>query len=149
MLNVVDPRARADVDGAGALLRRHGGPCFEAAVRRYRAHERGPLDGLVDTSGPVRDRYSLRALDDYRALVAEILTLGRPELLRPQLVDQGWAGIGARHTVGGRSAVSRARESPGAHPLGGSGGAGASTAQRCEARRRYTYLDLSLRETGN
>jgi chromosome partitioning protein len=80
LLNIVDPRSRADIDEAQAMLTRHGVPTFEATVRRYRAHERGPLDGLVVTQYPVKDRYSVRALDDYRAVVRELLALGRPDL---------------------------------------------------------------------
>lgn len=83
LLNIVDPRSPADVDEARDLLRRHAIPYFQATVRRYRAHERAPLDGLVITQYPARDRYSLRALDDYRKVALELFAFGRPELLPP------------------------------------------------------------------
>ena len=89
LLNIVDPRSRADIDEAQAMLARHHVPCFEATVRRYRAHERGPLDGLVVTQYPVKDRYSLRALDDYRAVARELLALGRPDLLEAAAAPDG------------------------------------------------------------
>jgi chromosome partitioning protein len=81
LLNIVDPRSRAEIEEAQTLLARHDIPCFEATVRRYRAHERGPLDGLVVTQYPVRDRYSARALDDYRSVARELFALGCPGLL--------------------------------------------------------------------
>jgi chromosome partitioning protein len=81
LLNIVDPRSRTETEEARALLDRHGIGCFESTVRRYRAHERGPLDGLVVTQYPTRDRYSLRALDDYRKVAVEVLGLGRSRLV--------------------------------------------------------------------
>lgn len=81
LLNIVDPRARSETDDARTMLGRHGIACFEAAVRRYRAHERGPLDGLVVTQYPVSDRYSARALEDYRGMMRELGSLGCPGLL--------------------------------------------------------------------
>jgi chromosome partitioning protein len=81
LLNMVDPRSRADIEEAQALLARHGIRHVEATVRRYRAHERGPLDGQVVTQYPVKDRYAFRALEDYRAVAAELFALSRPELL--------------------------------------------------------------------
>jgi chromosome partitioning protein len=83
LLNIVDPRNRGECDEARALLGRHAIPCLESTVRRYRAHERAPLEGLVVTQYPTRDRYSLRALDDYRKVAAEILGAGRPHLVAP------------------------------------------------------------------
>jgi cellulose biosynthesis protein BcsQ len=81
LLNIVDPRSPADIDEARDLLRRHAIPYFQSTVRRYRAHERAPLDGLVITQYPAHDRYSLRALDDYRKVALELFAFGRPELL--------------------------------------------------------------------
>lgn len=81
LLNLVDPRARVDIEEARTMLHRHGIACFESTVRRYRAHERGPLDGLVVTQYPVNDRYAARALEDYRGVARELLALGRPDLL--------------------------------------------------------------------
>jgi len=80
LLNIVDPRSRSESDEARALLDRHKVPYFEATVRRYMAHERAPLDGLVVTQYPARDRYSLRAVDDYRKIALELFSLARPEL---------------------------------------------------------------------
>jgi chromosome partitioning protein len=77
LLNIVDPRSPAESDDARALLDKHSIPYFEASVRRYRAHERAPLDGLVVTQYPVRDRYSMRAVDDYRKVALELFALGR------------------------------------------------------------------------
>jgi chromosome partitioning protein len=93
LLNLVDPRSRPEIEEARVLLARQRVPFFEATVRRYRAHERGPLDGLVVTQYPVRDRYSMRAVEDYRGLAQELFTLGCPELLeaiprRPELVPR-------------------------------------------------------------
>jgi len=84
LLNIVDPRSRTEIEEARTLLARHGIPCFEATVRRYRAHERGPLDGLVVTQYPTRDRYGMRAVEDYRGVARELLSLGRPDLLAPE-----------------------------------------------------------------
>jgi chromosome partitioning protein len=83
LLNIVDPRSPAEVTEARTLLARHSIPTLEATIRRYRAHERAPLDGLVITQYPVRDRYSLRAVDDYRKVTLELLAAGRPGLLPP------------------------------------------------------------------
>jgi chromosome partitioning protein len=81
LLNIVDPRSRPEIEEARTLLARHRIPCFEASVRRYRAHERGPLDGMVVTQYPAKDRYCLRAVEDYRGVAREIFSLGLPELL--------------------------------------------------------------------
>jgi chromosome partitioning protein len=91
LLNIVDPRSPADLDEARDLLRRHAVPFLQATVRRYRAHERAPLDGVVITQYPVRDRYSLRAVDDYRKVAAELFALGRPDLvaLLQAAIDSG------------------------------------------------------------
>jgi chromosome partitioning protein len=83
LLNIVDPRSPGESNEARALLDRHAIPHFEASVRRYRAHERAPLEGLVVTQYPVRDRYSLRAVDDYRKVALEVFALGRPRLVPP------------------------------------------------------------------
>jgi chromosome partitioning protein len=80
LLNIVDPRSPADLAEARDLLRRQGVPYLQSTVRRYRAHERAPLEGLVITQYPVRDRYSLRAVDDYRRVAAEVFAFGRPDL---------------------------------------------------------------------
>jgi len=80
LLNIVDPRSPADLAEARDLLRRQGVPYLQSTVRRYRAHERAPLDGLVITQYPARDRYSLRAVDDYRRVAAELFSFGRPDL---------------------------------------------------------------------
>jgi chromosome partitioning protein len=82
LLNIVDPRSPAEIDEARALLDRHAIPCFTSTVRRYRAHERGPLHGLVVTQYPVRDRYSMRAVEDYRGVAQEVFALGVPNLVR-------------------------------------------------------------------
>jgi chromosome partitioning protein len=82
LLNIVNPRTPTEVDEARAFLDRHGIPHFEPTVRRYRAHERGPLHGLVVTQYPVRDRYSMRALEDYRAVAQELFALGLPRFAR-------------------------------------------------------------------
>lgn len=94
LLNIVDPRSPADLNEARDLLRRHAVPFLQATVRRYRAHERAPLDGLVITQYPVRDRYSLRAVDDYRKVAAELFALGRPDLvpLLQAAIDSGHPG---------------------------------------------------------
>jgi len=96
LLNIVDPRSRADSDEARALLDRHEIPYFEATVRRYRAHERAPLDGLVVTQYPAKDRYSLRAVDDYRKVAVEVLALGRSRLTAPMraTLDPGLPAVG-------------------------------------------------------
>lgn len=83
LFNIVDPRSPSEIEEARALLSRHGIPCFESTVRRYRAHERGPLHGLVVTQYPIRDRYSMRALEDYRNVAQELFALGLPRLLHP------------------------------------------------------------------
>jgi len=96
LLNIVDPRSRADSDEARALLDRHEIPYFEATVRRYRAHERAPLDGLVVTQYPAKDRYALRAVDDYRKVAVEVLALGRSRLMAPMraTLDPGLPAVG-------------------------------------------------------
>ncbi|HEY6794318.1 MAG TPA: ParA family protein [Kineosporiaceae bacterium] len=78
LLNIVDPRSPGEIEEARALLTRHRMPFFQATVRRYRAHERAPLDGLVVTQYPLRDRYSMRAVEDYRSVARELFELGRP-----------------------------------------------------------------------
>lgn len=97
LFNIVDPRSPAEADDARALLDRHSIPYLESTVRRYRAHERAPLDGLVITQYPVRDRYSLRAVDDYRKVALELFALGRPGLF-PSMHA---AMHGAMHGEGG------------------------------------------------
>jgi chromosome partitioning protein len=97
LLNIVDPRSPAEIAEARALLERHQVPSFAPTVRRYRAHERAPLDGLVVTQYPLRDRYSMRAVEDYRAVARELFELGCPGLLPPESpAPQSRAG---RHAV--------------------------------------------------
>jgi chromosome partitioning protein len=99
LFNIVDPRSPADLDEARALLRRHAVPYLQATVRRYRAHERAPLDGLVITQYPAKDRYSLRAVDDYRKVATELFAFGPPEFAeRMQLM----ADVAPAVAAGGR-----------------------------------------------
>jgi chromosome partitioning protein len=80
LLNIVDPRSPGEIEEARALLDRHQVPYLLPTVRRYRAHERAPLDGLVVTQYPLRDRYSMRAVEDYRAVARDLFELGGPGL---------------------------------------------------------------------
>lgn len=76
LLNIIDPRRPTETSDARAMLDARAIPYLQATVRRYVAHERGPLDGLVVTQYPIRDRYSRNALDDYRRVALELFDLG-------------------------------------------------------------------------
>jgi len=104
LLNIVDPRSRPEIEEARTLLARHGTPCFEATVRRYRAHERGSLDGLVVTQYPAGDRYCVRAVEDYRGVARELFSLGCLDLS-----DAGAPAPAADPSPGGTTRPATAR----------------------------------------
>jgi chromosome partitioning protein len=85
LLNLVDPRRPAEASDARAMLDARQIPYLQATIRRYAAHERGPLEGLVVTQYPIRDRYSRNALDDYRRVASELFHLGGVPALGPAL----------------------------------------------------------------
>lgn len=72
LLNLVDPRSGVEVQEARQLLQASGIPTFTSAVREYKAHKRAPLEGLVVTQYPTRDRYAGNAVDDYRRVALEL-----------------------------------------------------------------------------
>lgn len=57
------------------MLTAQGIRFFNAFVREYKAHERAPLEGLVVTQYPVRDRYSAKAVEDYRKVALELFAM--------------------------------------------------------------------------
>lgn len=71
LLNIVDPRSPTELTEARQLLDGQRIATFTAAVREYKAHKRAPLDGLVVTQYPT-DRYSAKAVDDYRRVALEL-----------------------------------------------------------------------------
>jgi chromosome partitioning protein len=75
LLNIVDPRAPGEQDEAKAMLDAQSIPYFEATVRAYKAHTRAPLEGIVVTQYPVRDRYSMKAVEDYRKVALELWSI--------------------------------------------------------------------------
>ncbi len=75
LLNIVDPRSPNEISDAKDMLTAQGIRFFDASVREYKAHKRAPLDGLVVTQYPVRDRYSSKAVDDYRRVALELFAM--------------------------------------------------------------------------
>lgn len=75
LLNKVDPRSHGAISDAQAMLASLGLEYFATPVREYKAHERAPLDGLVVTQYPIRDRYSAKAVEDYRKVAMELFTV--------------------------------------------------------------------------
>jgi chromosome partitioning protein len=90
LLNKVDPRSPGAIADARAMLDSMGLLYFETAVREYKAHERGPLEGQVVTQYPIRDRYSAKAVEDYRKVALELFAVWMRE------ANGVLAGIGAR-----------------------------------------------------
>ncbi len=75
LLNIVDPRSPSEIQDAKAMLTAQGIRFFDASVREYKAHERAPLEGLVVTQYPVKDRYSAKAVEDYRKVALELFAM--------------------------------------------------------------------------
>lgn len=75
LLNRVDPRSPAALEEARQLLDSAKLDRFNHFVREYKAHQRGPLEGLVITQYPVTDRYSMRAVEDFRKVCLELVAL--------------------------------------------------------------------------
>ena len=71
LFNIVDPRSPTELDEARQLLDSQEIPYFTAAVREYKAHKRAPLEGVVVTQYP-SDRYSAKAVEDYRRVALEL-----------------------------------------------------------------------------
>lgn len=93
LLNIVDPRSPNEITDAKAMLAAQGIRHFGASVREYKAHERAPLEGLVVTQYPVKDRYSAKAVDDYRKVALELFALlWRDDSARVDLTSVGTVG---------------------------------------------------------
>lgn len=71
LLNKVDPRLPVELADARQMLDAQGIPAFRTAVRRYKAHERAPLEGKVVTQYP-GDTHTAKAVDDYRKVALEL-----------------------------------------------------------------------------
>lgn len=73
LLSLVDGRHTADQADMRTLLEARGWPVFTTAIRRYVAHERAPLAGLVVTQYG-EEMHNRNATDDYRRVALELLT---------------------------------------------------------------------------
>lgn len=71
LVNKVDGRALAARDDAFAMLKDRGISHFRASTRQLSAHTYAPAEGLVVTQYP-RDRYSIEAASEYRAVALEM-----------------------------------------------------------------------------
>lgn len=73
LLNKVDPRVPADASNAAGLLDQAGIDRFRSYVRQYKVHALAPLEGRVVTQY-AGDQRTLRAVEDFRKVNAELLT---------------------------------------------------------------------------
>jgi len=71
LLNKVDQRRRGGAEETRALLEAKSIPTFRVFIRRYSAHEDAPTLGEVVTTYR-GNRYSARAVDDYRRAALEL-----------------------------------------------------------------------------
>lgn len=73
LLNKVDPRVPGDAIDATALLEQAGLSHFRSYIRQYKVHTLAPFEGKVVT-GYSSDQRTLRAIEDFRKVNAEMLT---------------------------------------------------------------------------
>lgn len=73
LVNKVDPRVPQDADDALEMLRTYEIPHFTTTLRTYKVHTFAPLAGEVVTQ--YTGRASMRAVEDFRKLHSELLTI--------------------------------------------------------------------------
>ena len=73
LLSMVDARHSTDQQDMRALLDAKDYPTFSTGIRRYVAHERAPLAGLVVTQYADTELANRNAVDDFRRVALELM----------------------------------------------------------------------------
>jgi chromosome partitioning protein len=74
LLSKIDMRIPGQLEDAEGLVDELHLPRFSRAIRRYKIHADAPIDGLVVTQYP-ESRQTIKAIDDYRAVALELMSL--------------------------------------------------------------------------
>jgi chromosome partitioning protein len=74
LLNKIDMRVPGQLEDAERLIDDLGLHRFSRAIRKYKIHADAPVEGLVVTQYP-ESRQRLKALDDYRTVALELMTI--------------------------------------------------------------------------
>lgn len=74
LLSKIDMRIPGQLEDAEALVDELHLPRFRRSIRRYKVHADAPIDGVVVTQYP-ESRATIKAIDDYRAVALELMSL--------------------------------------------------------------------------
>ena len=74
LLSKIDMRVPGQLEDAESLIDSLHLPRFTRSVRKYKIHSDAPIDGTVVTQY-VESRQTAKAIDDYRAIALELMTL--------------------------------------------------------------------------
>lgn len=74
LLSKIDMRVAGQLEDAQALIDDLRVPRFARPIRRYKVHADAPIEGLVVTQY-VESRQTAKAIDDYRAVALELMTI--------------------------------------------------------------------------
>jgi chromosome partitioning protein len=74
LLSKIDMRIPGQLEDAEGLIDELRLPRFGRAIRRYKIHSDAPIDGVVVTQYP-ESRQTIKAIDDYRAVALELMSL--------------------------------------------------------------------------
>jgi len=74
LLSKIDMRIPGQLEDAEALIDSLHLPRFSRAIRKYKIHSDAPLEGKVVTQYP-ESRQTQKAIDDYRAVALELMTI--------------------------------------------------------------------------
>jgi len=74
LLSKIDMRIPGQLEDAEGLIDGLHLPRFSRAMRRYKIHSDAPIDGVVVTQYP-ESRQTIKAIDDYRAVALELMSL--------------------------------------------------------------------------
>jgi chromosome partitioning protein len=74
LLSKIDMRVPGQLEDAEALIDSLNLPRFNRAIRKYKVHSDAPIEGKVVTQY-VESRQTAKAIDDYRAVALELMTI--------------------------------------------------------------------------
>jgi chromosome partitioning protein len=74
LLSKIDMRVAGQLEDAERLVDEIPLPRFRRAIRRYKVHADAPIEGRVVTQYP-ESRHTMKAIDDYRAVALELMSL--------------------------------------------------------------------------
>ena len=74
LLSKIDMRVPGQLEDAEALVDSLKLPRFNRAIRKYKVHSDAPIEGKVVTQY-VESRQTAKAIDDYRAVALELMTI--------------------------------------------------------------------------